>query len=256
MNRIDLLFRQKKNILSVFFTAGYPELDSAPGIIQSLADAGADMIEIGMPFSDPLADGTVIQRSSGKALRNGMTVKVLFEQLAGIRSSVRIPLLLMGYLNPILKFGVDNFCTRCSEIGIDGVILPDLPPEIYLKHYSGIFESAGMYNILLLTPQTDDDRIRYIDSIAKGFLYMVSSPSVTGNKGHVTLGQLSYFRRIREMKLMNPGLTGFGISGRKSFNDACREASGAIIGSAFVEMLSDGGNRYENIKKFVDDLKG
>ena len=255
MNRVDELFRtNRKKILSVFFTAGYPSIDSTAEIIRDLARAGVDMIEIGMPFSDPIADGPVIQRSSEKALLNGMSVKQLFDQLTDIRKTVTIPLLLMGYINPVLKFGVENFCNKCTEIGIDGIIIPDLPPEIYLNQYSGIFEKKDLINIFLITPQTDDERIRWIDSISRGFLYLVSSHSITGMKGNFTEEQLSYFRRISKMNLKNPGIIGFGISDKKTFKSACDMADGAIIGSAFVKMLTETGGGFENIKKFVDDL--
>lgn len=255
MNRISNLFRtRRKNILSVFFTAGYPSIDSAPEIIRDLAKAGADMIEIGMPFSDPIADGPVIQRSSEKALQNGMSIKLLFDQLTDIRDSVKIPLLLMGYINPVLKFGMENFCNKCTEVGIDGVIIPDLPFDIYLNKYSRIFEQKDLYNVFLITPQMDEKRIGIIDNTSKGFLYLVSSHSITGMKGDFTEEQFSYFRRIRKMDLRNPGLIGFGISDKETFNSACEMAEGAIIGSAFVRMLSDTGGGFENIKKFVDDL--
>lgn len=255
MNRIDKLFRTRgNNILSVFFTAGYPSINSTIEIIRNLEKAGVNMIEIGMPFSDPVADGPVIQGSSEKALQNGMSINLLFKQLADIRKNVSIPLLLMGYINPVLKFGVENFCFKCAETGIDGVILPDLPPDIYLNQYSGIFKKKDLYNIFLVTPQMDEKRIRIIDSVSKGFLYLVSSYSITGMKGDFTEEQLSYFRRIREMNLKNPGLIGFGISDKKTFRSACDMAHGAIIGSAFVRMLTETGGGFENIKKFVDDI--
>ena len=255
MNRIDKLFRLKnKKILSVFFTAGHPTLDSTVGIIMNLEKAGADMLEIGMPFSDPIADGPVIQKSSVEALQNGMNIRLLFEQLEGIRKHVSIPLLLMGYINPVLKFGIEEFCHRCAETGIDGVILPDLPPEIYIEKYSRIFEENNLYNILLVTPQLSDERIRMIDSTGKGFNYIVSSYSTTGGRGSFTEEQLSYFRRLDEMKLKNPGLIGFGISDRETFETACNNARGAIIGSAFVKMLDENGVGPENIKKFVEAI--
>lgn len=255
MNRIDELFRtRRENILSVFFTSGYPTIDATAGIIRDLTKAGADMIEIGIPFSDPVADGPVIQRSSEKALQNGMSIKLLFNQLADLRKTVEIPLLLMGYINPVLKFGIENFCNKCAETGIDGVILPDLPPDIYLDQYSRIFEKNDLYNIFLVTPQMDDNRIRMIDSISKGFLYLVSSSSITGIKGDFTEGQRSHFKRIRKMNLKNPRLIGFGISDKETFRSACSMADGAIIGSAFVRMLTATGGGVENIKKFVDDL--
>jgi tryptophan synthase alpha chain len=257
MNRIDELFQTRRgNILSVFFTAGYPLIDSTTGIIKHLSEAGADMIEIGMPFSDPVADGPVIQKSSEKALRNGMSIEILFKQLANIRDNISIPLLLMGYINPVLKFGVEKFCRKCAETGIDGVILPDLPPDVYLDRYSELFEKYGIHNILLITPQTDAERIRMIDKICRGFIYMVSSYSITGIKGDFTEEQLSYFSRIKNMNLINPRLIGFGISDKQAFIKACGLAQGAITGSAFVKMLSETGGDYENIKKFVQNLRG
>ena len=205
MNRIDKLFNdKKKNILSVYFTAGYPHLDSTTVIIKALAEAGADMIEIGMPFSDPIADGPIIQHSNEKALQNGMSLKMLFNQLSKIRDEVKIPLLLMGYLNPVLQFGIANFCRYCKETGIDGVILPDLPPLVYSEQYLPFFEKSELCNILLITPQSDNERIRTIDKISHGFIYMVSSSSVTGIKGNFSDEQISYFKRVSEMDLKNP----------------------------------------------------
>jgi len=257
MNRIDKLLREKTtNILSVYFTAGYPLLDSTSGIVRSLASAGADMIEIGMPFSDPMADGPVIQRSNEKALQNGITLKLLFRQLSNIRKEVKIPLLLMGYLNPVLQFGVGNFCRKCMESGIDGVILPDLPPLVYTEQYLPIFEKFNLYNILLITPQSDNERISTIDKISRGFIYMVSSSSVTGIKGTFSDDQISYFKRINEMNLKNPCLIGFGISNQETFKMANRYASGGIIGSAFVKMLGQPGNEDEKITQFVKEFRG
>jgi tryptophan synthase alpha chain len=257
MNRIDRLFSEKSsNILSVFFTAGYPELGSTVTTIQALAEAGADMVEIGMPFSDPMADGPVIQRSNEAALHNGMNLKLLFSQLADIRKYVNIPLLLMGYLNPVLRFGMENFCSRCMETGIDGVILPDLPPEVYREEYRQAFEKYGLCNILLITPETEEERVRTIDRISSGFIYMVSSSSVTGIRGKFSDDQLSYFDRIKRMKLKNPVLTGFGISNRETFADACRFASGGIIGSEFIRKLGEGGDILRRTKKFVMDIRG
>lgn len=257
MHRIDKLFQTKrKNILSIYFTAGYPITDSTTGIIKNLAMTGVDMIEIGMPFSDPLADGPMIQRSNEAALRNGMSISLLFKQLADIRNKVQIPLILMGYINPVLKFGIEEFCRKCNEVEIDGVILPDLPPETCLDLYPGLFEKYNLYNILLVSPQSDDGRIRMIDGISRGFVYMVSSSSTTGIKGVFSEDQISYFRRIKEMNLANPRLIGFGISDASSFNEACRMAEGAIIGSAFIKMLSESGASYDNISKFVSKIKG
>ena len=256
MNRIDKLFREKKNnMLSIYFTAGYPNLDSTVGIIRTLAEVGADMIEIGMPFSDPMADGPVIQRSNEKALQNGMNLKLLFKQLKNIRNEVKIPLLLMGYLNPVMQFGVGNFCRKCFETGIDGVILPDLPPVIYTEEYRSIFDKYNLYNILLISPQSSTGRISAIDKISRGFIYMVSSSSVTGTKGSFSDDQMIYFRRVSEMNLKNPCLIGFGISNRETFLNAGKYAGGGIIGSAFVKILGQEGNVAENISEFIKEIK-
>jgi len=257
MNRIDKLFREKKGtILSVYFTAGYPRLDSTAGIIGALAEAGADMIEIGMPFSDPVADGPVIQHSSEKALRNGMNLKLLFDQLTEIRHEVKIPLLLMGYLNPVMQFGVENFCRECTRTGIDGVILPDLPPIVYREEYFSIFNMYNLYNILLISPQSSVERITAIDKISRGFVYMVSSSSVTGSKGNFSDDQISYFKRVSEMELRNPVLIGFGISNHETFINAGKFARGVIIGSAFVNILEQDGNDFENINQFIKEIRG
>jgi tryptophan synthase alpha chain len=256
MNRIDKLFKEKtKNILSVYFTAGYPCLDTTTVIIKALADSGVDMIEIGMPFSDPMADGPVIQRSNEKALQNGMSLKLLFKQLSEIRHKVEIPLLLMGYLNPVLQFGIANFCRYCKETGIDGVILPDLPPLVYSEQFLPLFEKSDLCNILLITPQSDNERIRTIDKISRGFIYMVSSSSVTGIRGSFSDEQISYFKRVGEMDLKNPCLIGFGISDHNTFINASEYARGGIIGSAFVKMLGKEGDSVEVISKFINEIR-
>lgn len=257
MNRIDKLFNEKQgNILSVFFTAGYPFLNSTVSIIRALADAGTDMIEIGIPFSDPMADGPVIQHSNKTALKNGMSLNLLLRQLHNIRNEVNIPLLLMGYLNPVIQFGVENFCRQCAENGIDGVILPDLPPEVYKEEFLPAFEKFNLYNILLISPQSCEDRIRVIDKISRGFIYMVSTSSVTGLKGNFSDVQREYFKKVKNMKLDNPGLIGFGISDKTTFNNACKYARGGIIGSAFVKMLGREGNSAINIGQFVKEIRG
>lgn len=257
MNRIDKLFiEKKKNILSVYFTAGYPELNSTTDIIRALAKAGADMIEIGMPFSDPMADGPVIQKSNETALKNGMNINLLFEQLKNVRDEVDIPILLMGYLNPVIQFGMDNFCRNCSETGIDGVILPDLPPVIYASQYLPYFNKYNLYNILLISPQSPDGRIAAIDKISRGFVYMVSSSSVTGSRGNFSEDQLAYFKRIRNLKLNNPCLIGFGISTKQAFKDACQYAGGGIIGSAFVKVLGKEDYSEADITSFIDEIRG
>lgn len=256
MNRIDKLFKEKtKNILSVYFTAGYPHLDSTIVIIRALADSGVDMIEIGIPFSDPMADGPVIQRSNEKALQNGMSLKLLFKQLSEIRHEVKIPLLLMGYLNPVLQFGIADFCRCCKETGIDGVILPDLPPLVYREQFLPLFEKSDLCNIFLITPQSDNERIKTIDKICRGFIYMVSSSSVTGIRGSFSDEQISYFKRVSEMDLKNPCLIGFGISDQDAFKMACKYAEGCIIGSAFVKILGQDGSVVENISQFIKGIR-
>lgn len=256
MNRIDKLFSEKKtNILSIYFTAGYPNLDSTAGIIRTLAEAGADMIEIGMPFSDPMADGPVIQNSNQVALKNGMNLKLLFKQLCEIRKEVEIPMLLMGYLNPVLQFGVENFCLECSRTGIDGVILPDLPPQIFTEEYIALFTKYDIYNILLISPQSSSERILALDKISRGFIYMVSSSSVTGTKSRFTDDQISYFRRVKDMNLKNPCLIGFGISNHGAFTDAGKYSRGGIIGSGFVKILGKEGNISEHIVQYINEIK-
>lgn len=246
MNRIDKLFQQgKNNILSVYFTAGYPNLNDTVPIIQSLEKNGVELIEIGIPFSDPMADGPVIQTSGTEALKNGMSLRVLFRQLSQIRSSVQIPLVLMGYLNPILQFGFNEFCSEAQRCGIDGVIIPDLPFAEYMKEYKAVAEKHGLHIIMLITPQTSDERIRLIDSNTGGFIYMVSSASVTGARNTFSDADLAYFSRVNAMQLQHPRLIGFGISNRDTFEAACKNASGAIIGSKFVSLLGS--------EKSVDD---
>jgi len=256
MNRINQLFQSKPgNILSIYFTAGHPTLDSAAGIIKALSRAGADMIEIGIPFSDPMADGPVIQKSSDKALKNGMSLSILFQQLRDIRKEISIPLLMMGYLNPVIRFGMDNFCRKCAETGIDGIILPDLPLDLYLEEYHEMMKKYDLHPVFLMSPQTDNERIRLIDDASNGFIYMVSASSTTGAKNSFSAEQIRYFERIHGMHLKNPRLIGFGISSRETFSVACKYASGAIIGSAFVKMLENSGVSEENILRFVTDIR-
>ena len=255
-NRIDTLFEQKKNgVLSVFFTAGHPGLNDTVTIIKSLEKAGADIIEIGMPFSDPLADGPVIQKTSEKALKNGMSLNVLFEQLKDIRKEVKIPLLLMGYLNPVFKFGIERFAKKCLEVGIDGLILPDLPVQEYQRDFKQVFEAANLHNIFLITPQTPDERIKKIDSISNGFIYMVSSASTTGTK-EAGAEQEEYFKRVQALGLSSPKLIGFGIKDKSTFERACGYANGAIIGSAFVKALEAEGSIESNVQQFIDGIIG
>lgn len=256
-NRINELFeRKKQNILSVFFTAGYPELNDTVPILELLEQHGVDMAEIGMPFSDPTADGPVIQQSSDQALKNGMSVEVLFSQLENIRDKVHIPLILMGYFNPVIQFGVEAFCKKCRETGIDGVILPDIPLDEYNDHFRPFFEENNLHNILLITPQTNVERVREIDRQSSGFIYMVSSSSTTGSKTKQGDFQTGYFSRIQQMELKNPRLIGFGISDTNSFQQACQYAHGAIVGSAFIRALAQKKPMNAIIGGFLQSVKG
>ena len=255
-NRINLLFSKKQdNILSVYFTAGFPKLNDTVEIIQELEKNGVDLIEIGIPFSDPTADGPTIQRSSEKALRNGMSLNLLFDQLKEIRQSVNIPLILMGYINPVYQYGIERFCKKCAEIGIDGTILPDLPLDEFNEFYKPYFEENNLHNILLITPQTTENRIRDIDEASSGFIYMVSSASTTGAGKKVEDFHRDYFEKVQNMNLKNPCIIGFGISDKATFDNACNFASGAIIGSAFVNVLSGSTNLKSDIANFVKSIR-
>ncbi len=257
MNRLTTLFQNKnKEVLSIYFTAGYPALNDTVTIIKTLEEAGVDFLEIGMPFSDPVADGPTIQASSEVALENGMTVKLLFEQLKDIRKDVKIPLLLMGYINPVLQYGLENFCKKCAEIGIDGVILPDLPMQEYLDIYKKTFDQYGISNIFLITPVSSDERVRWIDQNSNGFIYLVASASVTGTKNGVSDEQEVYFERIQKLNLKNPRVIGFGINDNKSFLQASKYANGAIIGSAFVKAITGSKDLKGDIKKFISLVRG
>jgi tryptophan synthase alpha chain len=254
MNRINKQFETKsKNNLSIYFTAGHPGLNDTVSIIKALEKAGADMIEIGMPFSDPVADGPVIQKCNQVALNNGMSLKVLFEQLKDIRKDVSIPLLLMGSFNPVFKFGVENFCKQCSQVGIDGVIIPDLPADEYEENYKQLFEKYNVHNIFLITPQTSEERIKHLDSLSHGFIYIVSSYATTG-KDIKTDNANSYFQKISGMKIKNPKMIGFGIKDQASFSNACAFANGAIIGTAFVKALDEEGSIEKKVMKFVKKI--
>ena len=252
MNRINKKLQEDKKLLSIYFTAGYPNLKDTVTIIQDLEKSGVDMIEIGLPFSDPLADGPTIQASSTQALKNGMTTEALFSQLKDIRKSVNIPLIIMGYFNPMLQYGVEAFCKKCAEIGIDGLIIPDLPVDIYNEQYKATFEKYGLINVFLITPQTSVERINFIDSISNGFIYMVSSASVTGSNSGFGDEQTKYFKRIAKMNLKNPQIIGFGISNNETFTQATTHAKGAIIGSAFIKHLTKNG--VNTITNFVSSI--
>lgn len=259
-NRINTKLEEKNasdgsvgKILSIYFTAGYPQLNDTVNIIQDLEKNGVDLIEIGLPFSDPLADGPTIQESSTTALKNGMTTEILFNQLKGIRETVSIPLIIMGYFNPMLQYGVEAFCKKCQEIGIDGLIIPDLPVDVYHEEYLSIFEKYGLINVFLITPQTCEERIRFIDSVSKGFIYMVSSASVTGAKTGFGQEQQAYFDRIASLSLSNPQIVGFGISNAETFQQATKSAKGAIIGSAFIKHLNENG--AQTIGDFVKNIR-
>ena len=252
MNRIQQKLKEDKKLLSIYFTAGYPKLNDTVAIIQDLEKYGVDMIEIGLPFSDPLADGPTIQASSTDALKNGMTTEILFNQLEDIRTKVNIPLIIMGYFNPMLQYGVEAFCKKCQEIGIDGLIIPDLPVDVYHEEYHSIFEKYGLINVFLITPQTSDERIGYIDSISNGFIYMVSSASTTGAKVGFGEEQTEYFSRIAGMNLKNEQIVGFGISNKETFTQATQHAKGAIIGSAFIKHMTKNG--ISNIGNFINQL--
>lgn len=254
-NRINTLFEKKNNnILSVYFTAGFPNLNDTVKIIQELEKSGVDLIEVGMPFSDPTADGPTIQRSSERALKNGMSLNLLFEQLKTIRESVSIPLVIMGYFNPVYQYGVKAFCQKCNEIGIDGTILPDLPLDEFEGEYKTTFEANNLHNILLITPQTSEARIRQIDAACSGFIYMVSSSSTTGAGKKVEDFQKDYFERIKNMKLKNSTIIGFGISDNATFANACKYAHGAIIGSAFVSSFNAETKIDESVTQFVKNI--
>lgn len=257
MTRIKELFGNgnKNNRLSIYYTAGYPELESTVDIAQSLEESGVDFLEIGFPYSDPLADGPVIQRSSQIALKNGMTLDKLFEQLAGLRERVSIPVFLMGYVNPVIQYGIERFCESCAKVGVDGVIIPDLPMYEYEELYQDVFAKYGISNIFLVTPQTTDERIRKIDDLSTGFIYLLSSSSTTGNNLDISEERLQYFNRIKDLNLKTPFVIGFGISNSDSFNQAAQIADGAIVGSAFVRQL-DTKDYRKKIPQFIKNLKG
>jgi len=254
-NRIDQLFAGKKTgVLNIYCTAGFPELNDTLPVMQSLQQHGADMIELGMPFSDPLADGPVIQDSSTRAIKNGMSLKVLFEQLKDFRQHIHLPVLLMGYLNPVLLYGIEEFCKKCAEVGVDGIIVPDLPMDEYEQEYRPVFEKYNLHLIFLVTPETSEERIKKIDSVSKGFVYAVSSSSTTGkdkDMGH----QQAYFERLKALDLKNPVLIGFGIKDKATFDAAASNSNGGIIGTAFIRAIENTTNLDAAIKQFIAGVK-
>lgn len=256
MNRLNHLFAIKKdNLLSIYYTAGYPAINTTIDIAEALEKAGADFLEIGFPYSDPVADGPTIQNSSQQALDNGMTLNVLFEQLKDLRKRVTIPILLMGYVNPIVQYGVERFCKAAAEAGVDGVIVPDLPMYEYESMYSGFFKDNNLSNIFLVTPQTAEARIRKIDELSNSFIYLLSSSNITGGSLNVSDSIEGYYQRVKAMQLKNPTIIGFGISNNETYTKACQYANGAIVGSAFVKLLAEDGY-MEKIPGFVKSIRG
>lgn len=255
MNRINQLFSTKtRDILSIYFCAGHPDRDGVVKTIKTLQDNSVDMIEIGIPFSDPMADGPVIQNAAAKALRNGMSLQYLFAQLKDIRKEVHIPLVMMGYLNPIMQYGFREFCATCREVGIDGIIIPDLPFNDYMAHYREIAERYDVKVIMLITPETSEERIRLIDANTDGFIYMVSSAAITGAQKDFDGAKRDYFRRVDAMGLKNPRMIGFGISNKLTFEAACENASGGIIGSKFVALMEEYQDAEKAIGKVLEEL--
>lgn len=254
MNSITKLFEKKsKDLLSIYFTSGFPKLEDTTKVIQELTNSGVDFIEVGLPYSDPLADGPTIQDSSTIALQNGINLDIVFDQLMEIKESNTTPLVIMGYLNQVLKYGEDKFCQKVIECGVDTVILPDLPMVEFENHYNTLFDSYGINNVFLITPQTSEERIRTIDNYTKSFIYMVASSSITGAKGEISKEQIEYFNRIKSMNLKSKLIIGFGISNHSTFSKACEFANGAIIGSAFIKRLNQEG--LDSISDFVTEIR-
>lgn len=253
-NRLTRLFAEKKEaVLNMYCTAGYPQLHSTTEVLQALQDAGADIVELGIPYSDPLADGPVIQESNMISLDNGMNIPLLFTQLKNVRTHIHIPIVLMGYLNPVLQFGIEKFCKNASDVGIDGIILPDLPMYEFETMYQQYFKKHGLHFIFLVTPETGMERIRKIDALSSGFIYAVSSSSTTGNNKAID-EQQDYFKKLKDMNLNNPVLVGFGIKDKKTFGEACRHTNGAIIGSAFINALKNSKDIRLSAKEFINAI--
>lgn len=254
-NRLENTFKEKKDILNVYLTAGYPSLNDTVEVVQQLASNGVDMVEIGMPFSDPLADGPTIQHSSEVAIKNGITLALIFEQVAEIRKTVQIPIILMGYYNQLLQYGVEQFVRKATEVGVDGLIIPDLPLDIYQQEYKALFEQHDLKMSFLITPQTTDERVMEIAKESNAFLYVVSSYAITGGKSEIEEYQTNYFKKIIDLDIKTPKLIGFGISNAETFSKACEYADGAIIGSAFIKALSSGTDLKTSINQFITSIK-
>ena len=256
MNKINRLFEENKGkkLLSLYFCAGCPTLDGTADVIRAMERNGINMVEVGIPFSDPMADGPVIQGATTTALRNGMNLKLLFSQLKEIKNEVQIPLILMGYLNPIMQYGIENFCRSCVESGVSGAIIPDLPFKDYLEEVKPIADRHDLRIIMMITPETSEERIRFIDNHTDGFIYMVSSAATTGTQQSFDEAKQEYFRRIDAMQLRNPRMIGFGISNRQTFDSAQKNAAGAIIGSKFVTLLNETGEAYTALGRLFDAL--
>jgi tryptophan synthase alpha chain len=255
MNRLNHLFASKKdNLLSIYYTAGYPEINTTLDIAEALEKAGADFLEIGFPYSDPVADGPIIQHSSEKSLENGMTLNLLFDQLKDLRKRVSIPVMLMGYFNPVIQYGVERFCKKAAEVGVDGIIVPDLPIYEYETLYAANFKDNNLSNIFMVTPQTSEERIRKIDELSNSFIYLLSSSTITGANLQMTNNIEDYYKRIKAMHLKNPTIFGFGIKDNATFKNACQYANGAIVGTAFVKLLGED-NYLEKIQGFVRAIR-
>lgn len=254
-NRLTTAFKEKDSkLLNIYFTAGFPELNDTLPVLKTLEKSGVDMVEIGIPFSDPMADGPVIQNSSEKALENGMKLSILFEQLKNLRPEVKIPVLFMGYLNPIMQYGIENFCKKAAEVGVDGLIIPDIPLDEFQEEYKEIFERYNLSFIFLVTPQTSEDRMRKIDELATGFIYVVSSSSTTGGlKSVKDAGE--YLKKIQSYNLQNPTMVGFNIKDKETFEFATTYANGAIIGSAFINMLNQSKDKFADIESFIKSIR-
>ena len=254
MNRIKKLFSgRKKNILSIYFTAGFPQLNDTGNILYALQKHGADLVEIGMPYSDPIADGPVIQHSSMVAILNGITIKLLFEQLKDCRNNLHLPLILMGYLNPVMQYGIEKFCMDAHNAGIDGIILPDLPLHEYETQYKDVFQKYNLHFVFLITPETSEERIRKIDAISNGFIYAVSSSSITGTEKNLAAQEI-YFQRLKNMNLKNKVMVGFGIRDHETFSQACRHAAGAIIGTAYIKAIENSVSIDADTQKFLNSI--